>query len=235
VIQANLQKTFLHSKYKIELDIQFSITTPQITAVFGESGVGKTTLLRMLAGLVMPQTGFLEVNQQIWYENSPKINLSPQKRDIGLVFQDYALFPNMTVRQNLEFALKNKQDKAWIDELLDITVLNEAAHQKPSSLSGGQKQRVALARALVRKPQLLLLDEPLSALDVEIRHKLQGLILQIHQKLQNHILMVSHDIPEVMSLADEVLLLQQGRVFKQGKPSEVFELEKMVEKWKLKD
>lgn len=128
----------------------------------------------------------------VWFKK--KINLKPQQRNVGFMFQDYALFPNMSVRENLEFALKNDQNKAIIDQLIDIIALNELQHRKPETLSGGQKQRVAFARALVNKPDLVLLDEPLAALDKSMRHKLQKYIAEVQREMGFTMLIISHDV-----------------------------------------
>ena len=195
-----------------------------ITALYGPSGAGKTTLLKIIAGLIKPEEGFIAVNSEVWLDTARKINLSPQKRNIGFVFQDYALFPNMTVRQNMLYAAGKSADDALINHLLNLTGLTSFASHKPETLSGGQKQRVALARALVRKPSLLLLDEPLSALDNENRIQLQQELLQLHNEYQFSALLVSHDIAEVYHLATQVLAIDRGKIIKTGSPAGVFGL-----------
>ena len=129
--------------------------------------------MRLIAGLETPDSGVIEVDGEVWFDSGKKINLPPQRRSIGFVFQDYALFPTMSVRDNLLFAAESAQQRHNVDELLELIELTNLAHRLPSTLSGGQKQRVALARALVRHPKILLLDEPLSALDPTMRQKLQ--------------------------------------------------------------
>ncbi len=179
----------------------------------------------MLAGLLPPDTGFIAVNGKVWYDAQNRINLPPQKRSIGFVFQDYALFPNMTVKQNLSFALGKNQSPAIIKELIQTVELTELQHRKPATLSGGQQQRVALARALVRKPDLLLLDEPLSALDQSIRVKLQDYILASHRKYGLTTLLVTHDQSEINKLTDQVLIIEEGKIINQGTPEELFSTE----------
>lgn len=190
----------------------------------GPSGVGKTTLLRLLAGLVKPQSGRIALGEDVWLDTEKSIFQSPQQRKIGMVFQDYALFPHLTVRQNLTFALKKGEDPTRVEELLREVELTQLADQKPHQLSGGQKQRVALARALVQSPRLLLLDEPLSALDRSMRYRLQGYLLNLHQRYQLTVVLVTHDLAEIFRLADRVVELDEGKTGRQGTPAEVFTL-----------
>jgi molybdate transport system ATP-binding protein len=207
-----------------ELIVDAELPLQNITALYGPSGAGKTSLLKIIAGLLNPEEGFVEVNGEVWLDTSRRINLPPQERNIGFVFQDYALFPNMTVKQNLQYAMGINHDEQLTDHLLNVTHLSAFASHKPATLSGGQKQRAALARALVRKPSLLLLDEPLSALDNETRLQLQQELLKLHSEYQFSALLVSHDIAEVYSLANYMLSLENGKVVKKGSPAEVFEL-----------
>jgi molybdate transport system ATP-binding protein len=193
----------------------------EFLSIFGKSGSGKTTLLRMIAGLEKPDKGLIKVDDTIYFDSEKKINLPPQKRKVGVVFQNYALFPNMTVYENLAFAME-KEDKQKILEMLEKIELLELKDRYPPTLSGGQQQRVALARALIRDPKILLLDEPLSALDYEIRLKLQDEIKKIHRDYKLSTILISHDKPEVFKLADRVILLENGKVIKQGTPRDVF-------------
>lgn len=204
------------------LHIDTELSDHSFTALYGPSGAGKTTLLRIIAGLLQPDQGIIEVNGQTWLNTAKKINLPVQKRNIGFVFQDYALFPNMTVEQNLLYALPKKGDAGRVATLMATMGLQSLANQKPDLLSGGQKQRVALARALVREPQILLLDEPLSALDNATRNHLQNELQQVHQQYQLTTLLVSHHIPEIYKLAQNVIHINQGQVQKTGEPLVVF-------------
>lgn len=222
MIQIDLQKTLNSSEGKMDLQINLSLASGVFMALYGASGAGKTSLLSMLAGLLSPDKGMIEVNGQVWLDTHKKINLRVQDRKIAYVFQDYALFPNMTVQQNLQYALGKKQDKTIIAELIEMTELGDLQHQKPGALSGGQKQRVALARALVRKPDLLLLDEPLSALDAAMRFKLQDYIREMHLRFGLTTILVSHEISEIFRLADQVCIVEQGKILRQGSPLEVF-------------
>ncbi|HQF48926.1 MAG TPA: ATP-binding cassette domain-containing protein, partial [Flavobacterium alvei] len=196
VIAIDIEKKMFTVNGEINLAIQTSIKMGELVALFGSSGAGKTTLLRILAGLVTPDKGIIKFGETVWFDSGNRINIPPQNRNISLMFQDYALFPNMTVEGNIQFAQSEKDDQA-VDELLSVFGLNEFRKHKTNGLSGGQKQRVALARALARKPQLLLLDEPLSALDATMRASLQDEIVQAHQLLGATTIMVSHDLSEV--------------------------------------
>lgn len=214
----------------INLDVQVNIPKGEIVTIFGKSGAGKTTILRILAGLTLPDSGFITVDSVDWFRSTNKTNLSVKNRSTGFVFQDYALFPNMSVRQNLEFALN---DKNRINELLDFVQLSNLQHRMPQTLSGGQKQRVALARALITKPKLLLLDEPLSALDMDMRQELQDLILKINQELNITMIIVSHDLAEIFKLSKKVYVIDEGKIIKHGAPSKVFAHESFSAKFQF--
>lgn len=221
VIHIDIEKRMLTSNGPMNLVVKTSIHMGELVALFGESGAGKTTLLRILSGLLLPDKGLIRFGGTVWYSSDEKINLPPQARNISLMFQDYALFPNMSVEQNIQFAQPQK-DPQKVQELIDLFGLTELRKRKPANLSGGQKQRVALARALARQPQLLLLDEPLSALDAGMRSALQDEIAKAHQLLGITTLMVSHDLGEVFRLASRVLYIENGLITRTGKPEEVF-------------
>ena len=221
VIYIDIKKMMLTVNGKVNLAIDTVIKKGELVALFGSSGAGKTTLLRILSGLIKPDKGIIMFGKIVWFDSEKGINIPPQKRNISLMFQDYALFPNMNVEENIQFAQSPKDDFA-INKLLSIFGLSEFRKYKPNGLSGGQKQRVALARALARKPQLLLLDEPLSALDAEMRSSLQNEIAQAHQLLGVTTIMVSHDLNEVFRLATLVLCLENGIIQRSGNPDEVF-------------
>ncbi len=222
MISLSLHKKLHTAQGNMVLDIELKITPGEFITLYGESGAGKTSTLRMLAGLLTPDKGKITVDNEAWLDTQQKIDLPPQKREIGFVFQEYALFPNMTVRKNLDYALQKTQDKKIIEELIDMIELGDLQYQKPNTLSGGQQQRVALARALVQKPKILLLDEPLSALDAKMRMKLQGYLLNIQKKYNITILLVSHDIPEIIKLSDRVYVLEKGNIVNSGIPSQIF-------------
>lgn len=222
MIRINIRKKLNMPDGTRELSVDTKIPLEQITALYGKSGAGKTSLLKILAGLMQPENGYIEVNGEVWLDTAKKINLPPQQRKIGFVFQDYALFPNMTIRQNLEYASGKSTDISQIDHLLKLTGLTAFAAHKPATLSGGQKQRAALARALVKKPSLLLLDEPLSATDLETRQELQKELLLLHKEYNFTALLVSHDTDEIIKLASKVLLIDNGIIIREGTPVEVF-------------
>ena len=221
MIRLNLKKTLLGSLGKFVLKIDFTIQENEFIAIYGKSGSGKTTILRMIAGLEKPEEGFITFKDIVYFDSKKKIHLPPQKRNVGFVFQNYALFPNMTVLENLEYAAENHR-KNQIEELLELLDLYQLKDRYPNALSGGQQQRVALARALVRNPKILLLDEPLSALDPFTRTRLQEEIKKIHKYYQLTTILVSHDKPEVFKLSDRVLILEDGKICNVGKPHEVF-------------
>ena len=214
------------------LNVRLDIAREEFITIYGNSGAGKTSLLRILAGLLSPETGRITAggtawfDGKVWFDTDKKINLSPRKRKTGFVTQDPALFPNMSVKENLVFALSKGQGKKVIGELLEIMELGELLHLKPNLLSGGQKQRVALARALVSKPDLLLLDEPLSALDAEMRNKLQDYILQVHREYRLTTILVSHDRAEILKLSGRLLILEKGTIIRSGRPQSILTTQK---------
>ena len=224
MIVLNIHKKLTSASGEMLLKVNTTIQNGSLVTLYGKSGVGKTTILRILGGLLKPEKGKIEVNNEIWFDSDSNINLKSQKRNVGFVFQDYALFPNMTVKENLEFALIKNQSTKIISDLIELIELGELQNRKPETLSGGQKQRVALARALVRKPSILMLDEPLSALDHEIRFKLQQYILQVHQEYKLTTLLISHDISEILRMSDQIIELEDGKIIREGKPSTVFNI-----------
>jgi len=222
MIEFRLEKRLNFAEGGRKLDVEIQLRKGQFVTLYGKSGAGKTSILRMLAGLLRPDGGTIMVEGQQWYNHDNNIFLSPQKRQLGFLFQDYALFPNMSVRENLLFALPKGQSEAIIAELIDLMELGELQKRRPNRLSGGQQQRVALARALVQKPPLLLLDEPLSALDQEMRRKLQDYLLEIHQKYGLTTILVSHEPNEILRLSDTVFVIEQGRLVNTCPPRDLF-------------
>jgi len=232
----------LHTASGIQLlDVSFQLEKGSLLALYGPSGAGKTTILRILAGLTDTDSGYISVDNEVWLDtghftpsghSARPTRLPTQSRSIGFVFQDFALFPHMTVRQQLEFALPKKANRQFIDELLEMMELQELQHRKPALLSGGQQQRTALARAIARRPALLLLDEPLSALDDEMRFKLQDFIARAHRHYGLTTILVSHYLPEIFRLSNEVIVLEKGKIQKQGPAPQVFLEEKISSKFR---
>ena len=215
MVAIKIRKKLQGSVGEMILDVEINIQEHAFIALAGESGSGKTTLLRVLAGLEDAE-GVIDVSGEVWLDKGRF--LKPQKRGIGFIFQEYALFANMSVEENLLYVSK---DKALAKELLEMTGLYELRQRLPHSLSGGQKQRVSLCRAMMSRPKLLLMDEPLSALDPLMRTKLQHDILALHKAFGTTTIMVSHDPSEIYRLADHVILLEQGKMIQEGSPKEV--------------
>jgi len=221
LIEIDVEKELVSSRGRINLHIKATLKQGELFVVFGDSGAGKTTLLRILAGLTMPDKGYIKMGNKVWLDTESGINLPVQLRNIGFMFQDYALFPNMTVFENILYAQK-KKEKHLAGDLIEKFGLSEFSNRKPGKLSGGQMQRVALARALARKPDFLLLDEPLSALDSNTRTLLQDEVLKAHEIQKTTTFLVSHDLAEVFRLAQKVLKLENGTISSVGRPDELF-------------
>ncbi|MGY3904347.1 ABC transporter ATP-binding protein [Aeromonas lusitana] len=220
----HLEVNQLHKSYgetRVFEGIEFGIRKGELVTLLGPSGCGKSTLLRALAGLTQVDGGQIRVaGEDITWQ-------APQQRGIGMVFQSYALFPNMTVWDNVAFGLKMKPQPgrelaSSVQEALALVELADFAKRYPSELSGGQRQRVALARALVVRPRILLLDEPLSALDARIRRSLRQQIREIQQRLELTTLFVTHDQEEALTLSDRVFLMDKGRIVQSGSPEQIY-------------
>jgi molybdate transport system ATP-binding protein len=209
----------------ISAAMQIEQAEGKVTVLFGPSGSGKSTLLRALAGLEQPRRGFIRFDSQQWFDSAARISLPPQKRRVGLLFQELALFPHLTVRRNIEYGLatpSSRQSKEWVKSLLSLCRLEGLEDRLPRQLSGGQKQRVALARTLAPAPQLLLLDEPLSALDTPTRQELREDLRAILNAIQVPVLLVTHDQTEAIALGDRVAIMLEGCVQQIGPVQEVF-------------
>ena len=228
MISIDIHKKLQGSSANMSLDVKLNIEENSFVAIGGKSGSGKTTLLRILAGLE-EANGTLHVEDKIWLD--AKNSLAVQERNIGFVFQDYALFENMSVEENLLFVNK---DKELAKHLLKLTELTELTKRLPNTLSGGQKQRVALCRAFMRRPKLLLMDEPLSALDPSMRAQLQNDILKLHNEFKTTTIMVSHDPSEIYKLASRVIVLEDGKITQDGKAKEILLKTKGSQKFSLR-
>src|SRR6059058_4424392 len=203
-------------------DVSLEIPQGSLTALLGPSGSGKSTLLRIVAGLERPDAG------EIRLAGEDATVLAPQKRKVGFVFQHYAAFKHMTVRDNVAFGLKIRKQprdrvRSRVDELLEIVGLTGWSERYPSQLSGGQRQRMALARALAVEPSVLLLDEPFGALDANVRHELREWLRSLHDEVHVTTVIVTHDQEEAMAISDRIVVLDHGRVQQQGAPREIYE------------
>ncbi len=203
-------------------DVSLDIAENEFYALLGASGSGKTTLLRMLAGFEVPSRG------QILLDGKDISDVPPNKRPVNLMFQSYALFPHMTVRANIAYGLEMErlprpQITARVDEILSVIELTPFADRKPEQLSGGQKQRVALARALVKRPRVLLLDEPLGALDKKLRAAMQLELKRLQHEVGITFIVVTHDQEEALVMADRIAILKDGKLLQSGPPREVYE------------
>src|SRR6187549_1532709 len=203
-------------------NVNVSLPTGQLTALLGPSGGGKSTLLRVIAGLETADTG------EVTIEGVNATKLPPQKRNVGFVFQHYAVFKHMTVAKNVAFGLtirKRPKDEiaARVDELLKLVHLDGFAHRYPSQLSGGQRQRMALARALAVQPRVLLLDEPFGALDATVRKELRAWLRRLHDEVHVTTVFVTHDQEEAMEVAEQIVVLNHGRIEQEGTPRELYE------------
>ena len=197
----------------------------EIVVLFGRSGAGKTTMLQCIAGLTKPDSGSIRMNNRIYFDSGSGINMSPQKRRVGYVFQNITLFPHMDVKQNVAFGLKGlsqNEKEARIREVMELVQIEELGSYYPPQLSGGQKQRVVLARALAVDPDILLLDEPFSALDTIVRMHLREEIKDIQKTLNIPVLFITHNPVEAFTMADKVAVFYEGNVQQFGTPEDVF-------------
>lgn len=209
----HLQKKWGNTANQFALNLTMQSTAKHV-AVVGASGCGKSMMLYMIAGLIQPDNGYIRLNQQYLFNSSTHINTSPQARCIGLMFQDYALFPHLTVAENIAFGLHSgclkHRPPAQVAEWLDKMQLQSVAHHYPQQLSGGQKQRTALARTLITQPQYLLLDEPFSALDAPLRIEMRTHLSNLQAASHTPLLLVTHDIADAHALGAEIWQINNG-------------------------
>ncbi|RKZ52439.1 MAG: molybdenum ABC transporter ATP-binding protein [Candidatus Parabeggiatoa sp. nov. 3] len=221
---STLQGRFQLQQGEFTLDIDFQTPSQGITALFGPSGSGKTTLLRCLAGLERAKPGFLEINGNCWQDESRGFFLPTHQRSLGYVFQEASLFSHLSVRKNLEYGQSRtpqKQRKVAFEEAVELLGISPLLTRNPKRLSGGERQRVAIARALLTSPKLLLMDEPLAALDANSKAEIMPYLEKLHQALSIPVLYISHAIPEVMHIADNMLLIEKGQLIGSGPLLEV--------------
>lgn len=214
---------------RFELDTCLEIAGHGVTVILGPSGSGKTTLLRILAGLEKPQQGYIKKADSIWFDSNTNTCLPPQKRKVGVVFQDYALFDHMTVENNVGFGLKASERKYAVAKWLNKLHIEDLAQRYPHQLSGGQRQRVALARALITEPELLLLDEPFSALDTHLRQHLREQLLEVISTIKQPVLMVTHDLNEARYLADTIGVMINGKMQQIDNTADLFNYPKSLQ------
>lgn len=198
-------------------DVDVALHVDGTVALVGPSGAGKTTVLRVIAGLERPTRGRVAVGDDVWLDTAANVDIPPERRRVGVVFQDYALFPHMSVRSNVAFGAGGRP----VDWLLERLHVRHLADVRPGELSGGERQRVAIARALARDPEVLLLDEPLSALDPHTRGQVQGELAELLGTLGLPSLLVTHDFEDAAALADDIGVLGQGRILQFGAPAEL--------------
>ncbi|MDT8853767.1 molybdenum ABC transporter ATP-binding protein [Paracoccaceae bacterium Fryx2] len=204
----------------IPLNVSFRVEPGELLALVGHSGSGKSTLLRTIAGLWTPACARVSVGGQSWLDTAKGLDIAPHRRHVGIVFQSYALFPHMTAAQNVLAAMA-APDRAEAARILDLVNLHGLADRKPAQLSGGQQQRVALARALARKPDVLLLDEPFSAVDRATREKLHAEVIGLRSHLAMPVVLVTHDMNEAQLLADRMLVIDRGHSLREGTTAQV--------------
>jgi len=214
----NLSKSY-ESKLEVVSDCSFSIESGNICAIVGESGSGKSTLFRLIAGLERPEKGSIKVEEKI--VSNDKFIVAPKDRNVGLVFQDFSLFPHMTVKENIEFGLVKSKNKK-VEELLKIIRMENFLNRYPHELSGGQQQRVSLARSLALDPSLLLLDEPFSNLDTELKSKLRKDVRNIIKDIGTSSIFITHDILDALDIADEIIFMDNGKIIRQCTIKDIF-------------
>jgi molybdate transport system ATP-binding protein len=227
MIRARLRKNFpaRPDSAAFALDIEFEAASG-VTVLFGPSGSGKTLTLDLIAGFVHADEGRILLDDDILYDGASGVNRIPQQRDCGYVFQNYALFPHMTLRENLAFGAERRprlERHRLVNEMLEKFRLTDAAGRRPHQVSGGQRQRCSIARALIGGPKLLLLDEPAQGLDALLRAELYETLRQVRKEFSTPVLLVTHDLDECFELGDEMLILREGRIVQRGTPSSVLD------------
>jgi sn-glycerol 3-phosphate transport system ATP-binding protein len=221
IVLKNIKKCYDKGTAVIE-NLNLTIEDGSFTVLVGASGCGKSTTLRMIAGLERETSGEIYIDGKLMNE------IEPGKRNIAMVFQNYALYPTMSVRENIEFGLKNKkvpkaEIKKIVEEIAETVGLTQYLDRKPQQLSGGQRQRVALARAMVKKPAVFLMDEPLSNLDAKLRNAMRAELIELHKKLKTTFVYVTHDQIEAMSMADKIVLLEKGEIKQIDSPKGIYD------------
>ncbi len=214
----SLNKSF--DNQEVIKGLNLNVQSGEIISVVGSSGSGKTTLLRLISGLEIPDSGQIIINDQT--ANSDNIYVPPERRDCSLVFQDYALFPNMTMHQNIYFGKNSSKNKTRIKYLIDITKIEKVIDKFPHECSGGEQQRVALVRSMAINPSLILMDEPLSNLDHNLKANLGMIIRKLIKELKTTAIIVTHDIIDAMKISDKIVVLDNGEIIQKGVPNELY-------------
>src|SRR5580658_3970399 len=227
MISARIRKNFppRSDSAGFVLDLEFSAAAG-ITVLFGPSGSGKTLTLDSIAGFVRPDEGRILLEDDILFDGATGVHLPPQARNCGYVFQSYALFPHMSLRENLEFAAERRprlERHRRVNEMLERFHLTDAAGRRPHELSGGQRQRCSIARALIGAPKLLLLDEPTQGLDAPLRAEFYDVLRQVRSDFKTPVLLVSHDLDECFELGEEMIVLREGRMVQSGTPRQILD------------
>ena len=217
-ILVDIKKRLWSGRRVFSLEVSFA-SDQDVVVLFGPSGAGKSLTLQAIAGLITPDAGRIVVGERVLFDAERRIRVPARHRDVGYVFQDYALFPHLTVARNVAFGLKRgwpwylpRGERLRLEEVLDIFELTPLRHSLPRDLSGGQRQRVALARALIRRPSLLLLDEPFSALDALLRAKMRRELLKVQARFKVPVILITHDPEDVAALAETVVVYDTGRI-----------------------
>lgn len=218
----NINKSYDHKTVLQNISLKLD---KKFTTILGESGCGKTTLLKIISGLVQPDGGEIIFDDQTVFSDQQKINIPPNQRNLAMVFQDFALWPHMTVFENVAYSLKGRKKEITkqVMEALRLVNLEEFAERKPGELSGGQQQRVSLARAIAPKPKVILFDEALSALDAVLRERMQTDIVQLLNQTDSQAIFVTHDQNEAMSMSEEIIVMEKGQVSQIGTPNEIYQ------------
>ena len=228
ITMKNVSVTYDRGKTKALKDLSLEVKDGEFCVFLGPSGCGKSTAMHCIAGLLHPDTGEIYINDELVTAMEKKVFVQPQQRNIAMVFQEYALYPNMTVRKNMSFALATKKvDKEEIarrvDKMAKMLSIDHLLDRKPAELSGGQRQRVALGRALVRDPNVFLLDEPLGNLDAKLREQVRYELKKIQSDLGVTTVYVTHDQTEAMTMADHIILMKDGEIVQEGTPSQLYD------------
>ncbi len=225
IIVKNLVKKF--GDLTVINDVSFVVPDGEFVTLLGPSGCGKSTILRCIAGLETPDSGYIQIGDTVMFDSSKKINIATEKRNIGMVFQSYAIWPHLTVYDNIAFPLKLRklskaEIKKQVEQALATVGLTEYADRYPSQLSGGQQQRVVIARCIVYRPTVMLLDEPLANLDAKLRDEMRVELRQIQQESGLSAIYVTHDQSEAMALSDKILVLSFGNILQEDSPQKIY-------------